>query len=450
MSTTNHNNQPLLDDESLPPVDWDPAADADEGWTRVVSLMNNADTAPRLATADADGLRAALREQLLAEGILASGKKAEVPAAQSGSFLLWLRMLLVGGGAGGQVLRLGVVAFVAVAGTVEYTTLDSAPMTSARIQDRLAQPRSNSVTQSRRQVAEGVAGNADASLAAEERVLGKQKLESTEGAARLEETAKEDMERAAPPVEATVAMADDSRGDFDEFRDSNAPSTRAAKSVTGFAASAPSTSGMMVDAGMGGSGGQLKTITQAMEALQVAKFTAVLNDNASTLSDLRLVEQTLAAALSEIHRVPDDVRYVVQALERYRSAEDLLDGKRYQEAEDTFEEARRTSPRSFIGFLSQFQVARIRYEHTQDFAGALGAYRSCLDDYPREFLTDEYRDYVRERIEILTRTAADNWKTSICGHNRAMRPLRVPQRTRSSCFCATTRRAISRRVPLAS
>jgi hypothetical protein len=176
-----------------------------------------------LPTADADGLRAALREQLLAEGILASGKKAEVPAAQSGSFLLWLRMLLVGGGAGGQVLRLGVVAFVAVAGTVEYTTLDSAPMTSARIQDRLAQPRSNSVTQSRRQVAEGVAGNADASLAAEERVLGKQKLESTEGAARLEETAKEDMERAAPPVEATVAMADDSRGDFDEFRDSNAP-----------------------------------------------------------------------------------------------------------------------------------------------------------------------------------------------------------------------------------
>ena len=52
----------------------------------------------------------------------------------------------------------------------------------------------------------------------------------------------------------------------------------------------------MVEAGMGGSGGQLKTITQAMEALQAAKFTAVLNDNASTLSDLRLVEQTLAAA----------------------------------------------------------------------------------------------------------------------------------------------------------
>ena len=42
MSTKDNNNHPLLDDESLPPVDWDPAADADEGWTRVVSLMNNA------------------------------------------------------------------------------------------------------------------------------------------------------------------------------------------------------------------------------------------------------------------------------------------------------------------------------------------------------------------------------------------------------------------------
>lgn len=410
MSTTNHNNHPVLDDESLPPVDWDPAADADEGWTRVVSLMNNADTAPRLATADADGLKAALRERLLAEGILASGK-SQAPA-EAGSFTVWLRTLLVGGGAGGQVLRLGVVALIAVAGTLEYATPDASPVNSALergIAESAPRLASKNIAQAKRDEPSVM----NDSLEASDSQIAERKLEKDAPAGldttrlRADESENAGWEAAAPPA-AMLASADSVAESMAEMRSNEGVARRQASGVSGFAAAAPSTLGAAVDAG--GSGGQFKTITQAMEALQVAKFTAVLDDNARTLSDLRLVEQTLAAALSEIHRVPDDVRFVVQALERYRSAEDLLDGKRYQEAEDTFEEARRTSPRSFIGFLSQFQVARIRYEHTQDFAGALGAYRSCMEDYPREFLTDEYRDYVRERIEILTRTAADNWE----------------------------------------
>jgi len=410
MSTEDHNNHPLLDDESLPPVDWDPAADADEGWTRVVSLMNNADTAPRLASADADGLRAALREQLLAEGILSTGKSEA--SLQGPSFTNWLRTLLVGGGIGGQVVRLGVVAFVAVAGTVEYTSPDSAPVRSTRAAGPPTAGRD--VASARSLKNQGTAGSPEMGvpmLAAEEPAPSpKLKDEQAEFAKRRDQSPMDDREQPRENQDRMLAMADSVNEDVDRLGSSVTTASRQAPGAAGFTASAPASSALMMEAAVSGSGGQLKTITQAMEALQVAKFTAVLDDNARTLSDLRLVEQTLAAALSEIHRVPDDVRFVVQALERYRSAEDLLDGKRYQEADDTFEEARRTSPRSFIGFLSQFQVARIRYEHTQDFAGALGAYRSCLDDYPREFLTDEYRDYVRERIEILTRTAADNWE----------------------------------------
>lgn len=412
MNTRNPNPTPAFDDDALPPPDWDPAVDADESWSRLVTLMEKADAAPTLPAADAEGLRAALREQLTAEGLLGGEPRAE----EGTSLFAWFRVLLLGGGAGGQMVRLGVVAVLAAAGTLQYgddtsgTTLASRPRTAMKADARDHGARLGAKDAELDQIA-GAPGAPPRPVAATKESFPQEAPALAKGV----EDKNENIPAAAPAEQGVAQRADEGLsfqaqveeskrqepGRANVMQDSDAPRSRS-RGPAGQTGSLQATAG-----GQAPASGEL--LAQAIEALQVAKVTAGLTSSASSLGELRYVERALFSALSQASVDSADMQVVVQALERYSRAEELAEAGRHADAEAAFREAHAGSRDSFVGFLSMFQMARLRFENTQDYAGALAAYRSLLEDYPRQFMTDEYRTHVRERVELLNRTAADNW-----------------------------------------
>lgn len=409
------NRHPLhaLDDDALPPPDWDPAMDADESWQRMVALMEHADSGPSLASDDAEGLRAALREQLSAEGLVGNRPKEEET-----SLFAWFRLLLVGGGAGGQMIRLGVVAMLAAAGTLQYGDDSRGTSLAERSGDdrRVLTDASTDRLFGKKEMTGKVAGGA------------------AEAQAVPVQVAQSKMIAAAPPAEAeanvlsTLGVSEQSPAkDRAKSVDDGIPTSRDEETkrqnesgekadsaarmqfATRQAAPPAGVGGLRADSSFGGAPASGELLAQAIQALQIAKVTAGLTASASASGDLRFVESTLLAALSQASVDSEDMQVVVKALERYSRAEELMESGRHAEAEAAFREANAGSRDSFVGFLAMFQMARLRFEHTGDYAGALAAYRSLLEDYPRQFMTDDYRVHVRERIDLLNRTAADNW-----------------------------------------
>jgi tetratricopeptide (TPR) repeat protein len=105
----------------------------------------------------------------------------------------------------------------------------------------------------------------------------------------------------------------------------------------------------------------------------------------------------------------------------YQTAERYLLDRQYFDALKCYYLVAHRRPNSLLAFLSRFQIANINFEVLHDYEGALLNYEKCLEHYPAHFISDEKKDMILSRMELLTKNAQDNW-----------RPLRFYYRARTS------------------
>jgi tetratricopeptide (TPR) repeat protein len=104
-----------------------------------------------------------------------------------------------------------------------------------------------------------------------------------------------------------------------------------------------------------------------------------------------------------------DRRYL-EALKEYQGAESALLSGNYLDAIKGYYQVSYKLPNSLLAFLSRFQIANLQFEVLQDYDGALSNYKKLLEGYPSHFISDEKKELILERIDLLTKTSADNWQ----------------------------------------
>ncbi|CAN5414244.1 hypothetical protein BH09SUM1_BH09SUM1_28480 [soil metagenome] len=360
-STGNFENEP-----QEAPHGWDPVADRDPRWTTIARLAREADSPVFPPPSMFEAVQMETRRQLRAEGLLREDAP-RTAASHDPGFFAWMRLVLLGGGAGGQLIRIGAVA--ALAFVVGSNLQTSEPESTGANRFIASAPAPQSVL-----VQQQTVPVSNAALAQGERVYPSY-LDSTEQSAASSDWRSTASNRNAwvyenPSMARTVSLAGAPVGTYGEARPDLA--------------------------------------SQALDQLQVLKFYSLVDRDDRSLAEIRRVEQTLSQLRSEVNW--DDSAQSV-ALESYRRGEQALAAKRYHDAQTAFEGVIDRAPGSSLAFLAHFQIGRLAYENTQDYALALEAFRKCLANYPAPFLTDQHKSYLQERIQILSESVADNWKS---------------------------------------
>lgn len=111
----------------------------------------------------------------------------------------------------------------------------------------------------------------------------------------------------------------------------------------------------------------------------------------------------------------------IETHKMYQTAEQYLLNRQYFDALKHYYLVAHRQPKSLLAFLSRFQIANINFEILHDYEGALLNYEKCLENYPAHFISDEKKDMILSRMELLTKNGQDNW-----------RPLRLYYRARAS------------------
>lgn len=379
-------NTPFEPGEQELPEGWEPERDNDPIWQGIVAAAREADRPSPLKPAQKEALRLATRRQLLEEGLIEVRKAS---ASNDQSFGAWLRSLFFGGGMGGQFVRLGAAAaFAFWAGSALNI---SAPESSMPLRTETAQ-------------SEQAPSPGNTVAAATETPATPQAVPRT--------------------VSTTInkSAVEDQNG-----WTSTAPSTQVWEFDRGGGATAVpvgiSTGSASPPAGLT-SRDQLGT--QALESLQVLRFSSLVNQEESNLAHIRRIEQILTQLMAEsAQQKQEPAMQSAGALENFRQAEYALSARRYNEALQGFEQAASMAPGTVLAFLSHFQAGRIAYDRTQDYELALDSFREALDLYPGQELPIEYRDFLETRVEILSSGMADNWRSLRAWH--AADQAQIPQ-----------------------
>jgi tetratricopeptide (TPR) repeat protein len=352
------------------PAGWDPKDPLDPAMAEILWLVRDADRPRPLLPGRVQATQLAIRQQLLAEGLI----RASTPPTES--FTGWLRSLLLGGGVGGQVVRFGAVAAVAfVVGTSSQSDLPSgaaAPLTVASVPSAAAEAPASPATADQKSSSSASASAAGSQVAQANLPSGFAVQRST--------TAQPDWNSTLPAAGPRAMF----------------PQTRAESQMVPVAAAAST-------------GQNHQLAAEALDQLQMLKFFSIVDQNEDQLNEIRRVEQTIAQMMGTQQEQQQERPTRVQALEMFRRAEHLAAAGRYSEAQASFEEASALAPSSSLGFLALFQAGRIALQHTQDYPFAIQAFRECLDKYPAQFISDEHQAYLRDNLSLLSLTSASNW-----------------------------------------
>ncbi len=116
----------------------------------------------------------------------------------------------------------------------------------------------------------------------------------------------------------------------------------------------------------------------------------------------------------------EDQNYI-ETHKMYQTAEQHLLNRQYFDALKHYYLVAHRQPKSLLAFLARFQIANINFKILYDYESALLNYEKCLENYPAHFISDEKKDIILSRIELLTKNSQDNW-----------RPLRLYYRARVS------------------
>lgn len=359
-------------DEDLP-EGWGPEIDDDPVWKTINRLMRESDAPARMPNpAMMEAVRMESRRALLAEGLLKPNEPARRQASES-DFLGWLRTMLFGGGAGGQLVRLGVVggfAFFAGSGL-------------------MVGPNSSSLAESRTSTTPiaDVAPEAKPEIAS---------IADTSAAPRTT--------GGAAPLGPMSTVVERGMGGGNAAWESTAAGQQAwmfPQRSNGAVSAVP-----VAAAGASVPRGQQELAGTALDGLQRLKFYSLMDQNDRYLAEIRRIEQTLSRMVDQ---PVGEAAPNVAALERYNRGEQALAARRYTDAQQLFAEAAGSAPGTILALLSDYQIAQIAFEHTQDYEQAVQAYRRCIDMYPPQMLTDQARGLIQDRLNVLMQGQADQW-----------------------------------------
>lgn len=146
--------------------------------------------------------------------------------------------------------------------------------------------------------------------------------------------------------------------------------------------------------------------SELLNDLQNMKLSLYLSGDEKYIPDVHKVEEVIYEIMSSNKGEQNQV----EAFRVYQKAEESLLSKNYFEAIKNYYNAARMSPNSHIAFLSYFQLANIDFEALQNFRSALSNYEKCLEKFPSHFLTDEKKNLILARVDLLTKNSQDNWQ----------------------------------------
>lgn len=332
-------NDPRTPKRRAMPPDWTPESDPAADRLRQLLRQSDLPTTPKPALFAA--VHQDVRRRLLADGTL----KATTPEP---GFFAWLRQLAFGGGAGGQLVRLG--AAVALAFYVGREVTPTANLTATKSPEvAAAQPTMPSAP----------IGTGPAPQIA---------------------------------VSGSGTIAKSTRPDHWD-RPGNWATTASPEKGWMYGDAAPPA----------GNDTAAENILTALDRIQLLKFYAVVDRNDRSLSEVRRIEQSV------LHLAPSDVRDGL--LERYRRGEEALAGRRYGDAYTAFEEISRTSGLPAMRFVASFQRGTIAFDSLKDFAAALDAFETCQRDAAGLMIGDSYRTWLADRVQLLRECSADGWRS---------------------------------------
>jgi len=125
--------------------------------------------------------------------------------------------------------------------------------------------------------------------------------------------------------------------------------------------------------------------------------------------------------IPEVHKIESfiaDIANVTESsdqpwldnLKIFQEAEQCLVEKKYVCAIQNYSAVSEDNPGSLMSFLAQYQTANVCFEEIKDYEAALKHYQKCLENYPTHYISDEKKEIILKRIDLLTRNAMNNWE----------------------------------------
>ncbi len=406
----------------LPPG-WQPEDEHDEQWLAIVELMREADRPGEVPPARLETVRLELARTLRAEGLIGADNR---PARHHEGFRSWLNTVFFGGGPGGQVVRLGVAAGLALLVGLQIGNLRTGGEETApegpfiAEQDSPTQVPGDSMLANQ---AGEILGSPTADLArqgqpsrtasdpvpapGQEPPIVQQVRERTEGpmvaiGGRTQVTPRDSNGSRTIPRSHLTEL------EQEPLWQETVPSAQAwifefPRAQTGWSGEAmtPVSQGTYGDP-------RARLASAALDQLQVLKFYSLVNRDEQSLQEVRRIESLLTDLAAQTEW---DARSKSSVMETFRKAEAALAAQRYHEAQQAFEEITFLAPGTSHAFLAHFQIGRIALEHTRDYELALSSFRRCLEEYPSGVMSGQHRRYLMDRVMVLTETEVENWES---------------------------------------
>lgn len=157
--------------------------------------------------------------------------------------------------------------------------------------------------------------------------------------------------------------------------------------------------------------------SDVIESIQRLKLNLYLSGESRFIPDIHKMERFVADIASATQEA--DNTYL-NNLKTFQEAEQCLVDKQYLCAIQNYSTVSDRAPGSLMSFLGEFQAANVNYEQIGDYKAALTHYQKCVENYPSHYITEDKKEFILKRIDLLTRNSTDDW-----------RPLKIYLKARS-------------------
>jgi tetratricopeptide (TPR) repeat protein len=161
-----------------------------------------------------------------------------------------------------------------------------------------------------------------------------------------------------------------------------------------------------------------KRQTEVFESIQRLKWRLYHSGQNRIIPEVHKIETYLADIAAATEEA--DSTYL-NNLRTFQEAEQCLLNKEYLCAIQNYSAVANHAPGSLMSFLAQYQTANVNFEDLGDFQASLTHYQKCLENYPSHYISEEKKENILKRIDLLTQNSMDNW-----------RPLRLYRQSRTA------------------
>lgn len=146
---------------------------------------------------------------------------------------------------------------------------------------------------------------------------------------------------------------------------------------------------------------------EILDSLQKMKVQVYLSGDRRFIPEIHKLESFVAdiAVATESPNEP-----YLDNLKTFQEAEQCLVDKKYLCAIQNYEAVATHNPGSLMSFLADYQTANVCFEEVKDYQAALTHYQKCLENYPSHYISEEKKETILGRIDLLTKNSTDNWK----------------------------------------